>query len=543
MSHSEVTDEFILPKEAAESHVVSEKTHDHAAPHDYLSAVENGEDVPVPPNPLQRWVLTLERQAGVEARGIERVPESLRAKKTTLMDYVQMCLIWFSANLTANNLMVGLLGPLLFGLGLTDGMLLGTFGSLLGSAGAGYISTFGPISGNRTLVSRTFALTEYATNTRLQVIARYTMGWWPSRLCVLLNIVIMLGYGLIDILIAGQILSAVNGGGLTVIVGVIVAAIISLVIVVFGIRVFHTYERYAFLPQLIVLFILVGVAGPYFDTSSSTVGDSEVKAADRMSFFFLCVSGPLAWSPAAADFYVYFPPDAKRWKVFLSTTIGLGLSCVMANVLGVGIASGVPLKPEWNDAYQVSTGALFVQCFQPLGTFGHFCSVIMALGLIANNVPGTYSAALSFQLLGRWLMAIPRLFWTFVGVIIYTVCACAGRNKLYEVFQNFLALMGYWTAIWVAITLEEEFIFRRRRGGYNWEVWNDPKKLPIGLAALVAFCVGWVGAVLGMWQTYFTGPLARQVGDGIDLGMPVAASWGALTYPPLRWLELKYFGR
>jgi len=80
-----------------------------------------------------------------------------------------------------------------------------------------------------------------------QVIARSTMGGWPLRLCVLLNIVIMLGYGLIDILIAGQILSAVNGGGLTVIVGVIVSAIISLVVVVFGIRLFHTYERYAFL--------------------------------------------------------------------------------------------------------------------------------------------------------------------------------------------------------------------------------------------------------------------------------------------------------
>lgn len=88
------------------------------------------------------------------------------------------------------------------------------------------------------------------------------MGWWPSRICVLLNIVIMLGYGLVDTLIAGQILSAVNGQGLTVIVGVIIAAIISLVICLFGMKLFHQYERYAFIPQLLVLFILIGVAGP-----------------------------------------------------------------------------------------------------------------------------------------------------------------------------------------------------------------------------------------------------------------------------------------
>lgn len=38
-------------------------------------------------NALQRWAYKLEGLAGVEARGIERVPESLRAKETTFADY------------------------------------------------------------------------------------------------------------------------------------------------------------------------------------------------------------------------------------------------------------------------------------------------------------------------------------------------------------------------------------------------------------------------------------------------------------------------
>jgi hypothetical protein len=46
-----------------------------------------------------------------------------------------------------------------------------------------------------------------------------------------------------------------------------------------------------------------------------------------------------------------------------------------------------------------------------------------------------------------------------------------------------------------------------------------------------------------MWQVYFTGPIAAMVGDGIDLGLPVGGSWTALVYPPLRFFELKYFGR
>ena len=100
------------------------------------------------------------------------------------------------------------------------------FGTLFGSACAGYISAYGPASGNRTLV-----------------VARYVMGWWPAKLCVLLNWVIEIGYGLVDCLIAGLILSAVNGGNMTVIVGIVVSALITWVVATFGIRWFHAFER------------------------------------------------------------------------------------------------------------------------------------------------------------------------------------------------------------------------------------------------------------------------------------------------------------
>jgi purine-cytosine permease-like protein len=370
------------------------------------------------------------------------------------------------------------------------------------------------------------------------------MGWWPSRLCAALNIVIMLGYGIIDILAAGQIMSTVNGGGMSVIVGVIIAAVISLVVCLVGIRFFHSYERWAWLPQAIVVLIMIGVAGPYWDAKTGSTSTGPTRSADRTSFFFLCMSGPLAWSPASADFYVYFPTNSKRWKVALATTIGLGGSCMISNLVGVGIGSGVAGNESWAAAADVSLGALLVEVYRPLGSFGSFCAIILSLGLISNNIPGTYSAALSFQLLGRWMAQLPRFFWTIIVVIIYTVCACAGRNELYSIIENFVVIMGYWTASWVTLTFEEEFIFRRRHGGYDWTAWNSPKKLPVGIAACVAFLTGWAGAVLGMHQIWFTGPLGKLVGEaGIDIGLPVAVGWTAIVFPPLRYIEFKKFGR
>lgn len=64
----------------------------------------------------------------------------------------QMAFLWFSANITANNLAVGFLGPLLFDLGFVDSALCAVFGSLVGCVMTAYMSIWGAQSGNRTMV-------------------------------------------------------------------------------------------------------------------------------------------------------------------------------------------------------------------------------------------------------------------------------------------------------------------------------------------------------------------------------------------------------
>ena len=66
------------------------------------------------------------------------------------------------------------------------------------------------------------------------------------------------------------------------------------------------------------------------------------------------------------------------------------------------------------------------------------------------------------------------------------------------------------------MTLLEEFLFRRGKNGigYNWEDYNNPSRLQIGIAAFTTFLIGWVGAILCMSQVYYTGPIAvMAMGD------------------------------
>ena len=202
------------------------------------------------------------------------------------------------------------------------------------------------------------------------------------------------------------------------------------------------------------------------------------------------------------------------------TLVGLCLSFSFSIIVGVGLASGVASHKSFSSAYDVSQGALLVAGYESLHGFGKFCSVVMALGLVANAVAPTYASGLDFQVLGRAAESIPRFVWNSVGILIYTVCALAGRDHLSEIFQNFLALMGYWVAIWITLTIEEQVIFRRIIG-YDWAAWNQQMKLPVGIAALIAFLVGWAGAILCMAQVWYIGPIAAKVGEyGADVRPP-----------------------
>jgi purine-cytosine permease-like protein len=51
--------------------------------------------------------------------------------------------------------------------------------------------------------------------------------------------------------------------------------------------------------------------------------------------------------------------------------------------------------------------------------------------------------------------------WTVLVFVIYTVAGVAGREHFSEILSNFLAILGYWIAFFIAVLLEEHYLFRR----------------------------------------------------------------------------------
>ena len=290
------------------------------------------------------------------------------------------------------------------------------------------------------------------------------------------------------------------------------------------------------------LFVLIGSAGRHFDTSAVSVGSASTITGNRCTFFALVFAFVIGYAALSADFYVYYPTITSKRITFLMTWSGIWVAAVFCNLIGVAIATGVATTPSWGAAYSISSGALLVACFDGLGGFGGFCVVVLAFGCITNNAPGTYSAALTCQVLGRYPKMVPRWAWCVLITLIEIVCSVAGRNYLFNVFENFIPIMSYWVCPWITIALEEHLLFHVLRGvPYDWAAWEDPKKLPVGAAALLAWLVGWAGAIIGMAQVWYQGPIALRIGG--DVGAWMSVAFACVTYPPLRYLELKKFRR
>ncbi|TQW02888.1 nucleoside transporter [Cordyceps javanica] len=459
---------------------------------------------------LKRWNAWVEELAGFEKRGILRVAPNER-HASSLSNDVQVFLLWLSANLSLNNLGAGLLGPLLLGLGFKDAAICAILGAFFGSLSTAYMCTWGPQSGNLCK----------------QVALRFFMGYWPAKIPCLLNIILMIGYCTIDAIIAGQVLSAVSGGGM------IHRRLPQLIN--------DLRHQYAWLPQIIVLSVLIGCAGPRFDTSAPNRVSGGQLAAARLTYVSLCSYVPNSWAAAAADFYVYYPEDTSRRRIFSLTMTGLWVAFSLVYLTAIGLATGTIHQPAWAEANAVSAGALVVAAFAPLQGFGKLCAVVMSLGVVANSVPGTYSSSLGCQTLGRYGKMVPRWLWSCILVLIQLVLGLAGRQSLFDIYSNFVALMGYWVEFMVCICLEEDLIFHRNRV-WDWSQWENRQYLPQGWAAMASFLIGWAGAVIGMSQAWYVGPLSK-LAAGADLGMWVGLGMTMITFAPLRLLELEYIKR
>lgn|SRR5688572_11990463 len=241
----------------------------------------------------------------------------------------------------------------------------------------------------------------------------------------------------------------------------------------------------------------------------------------------------------AADFSVYCAPNVSTWRIFAYTYAGLFFPTVPLMVLGAAIGGATPNIESWSEGYdKFIVGGVLQAMLLPAGGFGRFVAVLLSLSVVGNLAAAMYSISLNFQLLIPIFVRVPRNLFAIVYTCVAIPVAIEAAKTFFASLENFIYLIAYWSAGYVAVVGTEHFVFRKADcSRYDPASWDQPSKLPTGLAAIGAIGISFALAVPCMSQVWYTGPIAAVTGD---IGFEVELVLSSLLYIPLRWIELKF---
>jgi len=479
--------------------------------------------------------VAIPEEQGLETHGIERVSPETRTHVRIFDNFT----MWLSANLVISTIALGALASQAFFLGFWDSLLVIIVFNALGVLPAAFFATLGPRLGLRQMT-----------------ISRFSFGWVGGIVMAVFNVGACIGWSAVNVVVGGQLVTALACGaaapeqctasvlGVAVsgvvlrALGILLIAVLTTVVSIYGYRYVHYYERFAWVPMAIIFVIVVIVSAGHF-TIAKTPAMNAAEIASLVSFGGAVYGFATGWSSYAADYNVNQPENTRPGRIFWLTFLGIFIPCVLLEVLGMLLANWL--------GENVLGGQLLAVALTPLGVFGKVLVFLLALSIIANNIPNDYSLGLSVQVFGRSWQRVPRYVWTLIGAIVYVVIALLTAGNFNNTINSFLLLIAYWLGSWSIILIVEHFFIRH--GRYNVQDWNNRRRLPLGWAALVSMAVGLFGVFLGFAQvisvngtvTPITGLIGGLINQpyGMDVGFELGIVFSLIVYLILRPIELR----
>src|SRR5205814_9856969 len=118
--------------------------------------------------------------------------------------------MWLSAKLGISTVALGALANLAFGLGFWEGLAGVIVFNILGVLPVAFFSTLGPTLGLRQMT-----------------ITRFSFGWVGGIIMALFNVAACIGWSAVNVIIGGQLVSALTNGAVPRWAGILVIAILT----------------------------------------------------------------------------------------------------------------------------------------------------------------------------------------------------------------------------------------------------------------------------------------------------------------------------
>jgi NCS1 family nucleobase:cation symporter-1 len=452
-------------------------------------------------------VVVTDNVGSIEQHGIDPIPSKDRHGSA-----FELFKLWVGANVNYVVIVTGAFA-LSVGVTFTQSILAILVGNLIGCLMVGLTSIQGPRTGTSGMMT-----------------SRVCFGQLGSVLPKIVNVVSALSWFSINSIVATQALQELfNLAGYTahsavwVALGLVLAA--EIIVAVYGHATIIAAEGLIAVVLAALFFGLAYFVVPQVPSQALLSFNSHTGSFSAwLVALGIIVSYPIGWTNFASDYSRYFPPTMSWKKIAISAGLGQFISLTLCEIIGVvfAIAVGGNLG---ND---------------PVSQLGHFLPtwfmvpLLMAVifGGVAANVPNGYTASL-----GLLALRLPMTRLISLAVIaLFTVCvrvAVVYYGEFFDVYQNFLNYMVFWTGPWAAIVIVDYFL---RGGAYSspdmmkWGAGRYWYKGGIFWPGVIAFCVGIVLSLVFSNSETYASPLMTNVLGWGDLSFEAGIISAASTY-------------
>ncbi len=452
-------------------------------------------------------VVTADKIGAVEQHGIDPIPISDRHGSP-----FELFKLWVGANV---NYVVIVTGAFALSVGVTfvQAVIAILVGNLIGCLMVGLTSIQGPRTGTSGMMT-----------------SRVCFGQLGSVLPKIVNVISALSWFSINSIVATQALEELfnlagfgGHGAVWFALALVLAA--EIIVAVYGHATIIAAEGLIAIVLAVLFFGLALFVVPHVPMQQLlTFNIHHGTFSAWLVALGIIVSYPIGWTNFASDYSRYFPPSLSWKKIALSAGLGQFIALTLCEIIGVvfAIAVGGNLG---ND---------------PVSQLGHFLPtwfmvpllIAVIFGGVAANVPNGYTASLGLLALRLPMtrlvsLAVIALFTVFVRVaVVY-------YGEFFDVYQNFLNYMVFWTGPWAAIVIVDYFL---RDGRYNsvdlmkWGTGRYWYRSGIFWPGVSAFAVGIILSLIFSNSSSFVSPLMSNVLGWGDLSFEAGIISAALVY-------------
>ena len=438
----------------------------------------------------------------VEPGGAEFIPLNERHGRP-----LQLFWTWTSPNMEFATIFVGVLAVAAFGLGFWEAVLAVVLGSALGGITHGILSARGPRFGVPQMV-----------------LSRLGFGYWGNILPAGLNSVTA-GIGWFAVNSVSGALALNTLTHLPQVLCLLIIVAVQIAVAFFGYNLIHVFERYAF-PVLAIIFLIA--SGVILSKAHPSAPHQTIPGAFLIAFG-ATFGYAVGWNPYAADYTRYFKPNTSKIAIAWWAGFGLFLSCAVLEIVGAAAAAGTAVKDSG-----VFLGSNPTRAFTGLlpSVLADFTLIAIALGAVAANALNIYSGAISFTALGFKLpLALRRALVALVFGTIGFFLAWSGLSNAGTKYDNFLLIIAYWIAPWLAVMFCDQILRRqppdeieRLLFDRNYANWAGPVAMAVGMGVSI-----WLFSN----QTEYVGLVPKHIGSAGDLTFEVGFVLTTVIY--LTW--------